>query len=119
MSRNELQGFKKYLENNLSKEFFQASSSCITAPVLHVKKPEGSLRFIVNYCTLNAFTIENKYLLPLIRETLDRLYNAVYFTKFDIVIALNKIHMAAGEKGKTVFKIYLGLYIPGHAIWTF
>ena len=64
----------------------------------------------MNYCGLKVLTIKNKYPLPLIRETLDRLCKAVYFTKLDIVAAFNKICMAEGEEWKTAFRTCLGLY---------
>ena len=97
MSRDKLQVLKKYLKYNLSKRFIWASSSPAAAPDLFVKKPGGSLQFYVNYCGLNALTVKNKYSLPLIKKTLDRLCKAVYFTKLNIVAAFNKIRMAEGE----------------------
>ena len=98
MSGNKLQVLKKYLEDNLSKEFIWASSSPAAAPVRFIKNPVSGLQFCVYYRSLNALTIKNNYPLPLIRETLDRLCNTVYFTKLDIVAAFNKICMAAGEE---------------------
>ena len=73
MSRDELQVLKKYLEENLSKGFIWASSSPAAALVFFVKKPGGGLWFCVDYRGLNALTVKNKYPLPLIKETLDRL----------------------------------------------
>ena len=64
----------------------------------------------MNYCGLNDLTIKNKYPLPLIRETLDRLCKAIYFTKLDIIAAFNKIKIAAREEWKTAFRTCLGLY---------
>ena len=75
-----------------------SSASTAAAPVLFVKKPGGGLQFCVDYCDLNALTIKNQYPLPLIRETLNRLCKAVYFTKLNIVAAFNKICMAKGEE---------------------
>ena len=98
MSKDELEVLKKYLGDNLSKEYIWASSSPAAAPVLFVKKPGGGLQFCVDYCGLNDLTIKNKYLLPLIQETLDRLCKAVYFIKLNIIAAFNKIQIAAGEK---------------------
>ena len=98
MSRNELQVLKKYLKKNLSKGFIWASSSPAAAAVPFVKKPGRSLWFCVNYCDLNALTVKNKYPLPLIRKTLDRLGKAVYFTNLNIVAAFNKIPMAEREE---------------------
>ena len=91
MSRNELEVLNKYLEDNLSKGYIRAFSFPAAAPVLFVKKPGGGLQFCVNYHGLNDLTVKNKYPLPLIRETLDRLCKALYFTKLDIIAAFNKI----------------------------
>ena len=110
MSRGELEVLKKYLEDNLSKGYIRASSSPAAAPVLFVKNPGGGLQFCVDYCGLNDLTIENKYPLPLIRETLNRLCKAVYFTKLDIIAAFNTIQIAASEEWKTAFRTHLGLY---------
>ena len=98
MSRDELEVLKKYLENNLSKGYIWASSSPAAAPVLFVKKPGGGLWFCVDYRGPNDLTIKNKYPLPLIWETLNRLCKVVYFTKLDIIAAFNKIRVAAGEE---------------------
>ena len=64
----------------------------------------------MDYRGLNALTVKNKYPLPLIRKTLDRLCKAVYFTKLEIVAAFNKICMTKEEEWKTAFKTCLGLY---------
>ena len=77
MSREELEVLKKYLTENLNKDFIQASSSPAAAPVLFVKKPEGGLCFCVDYRALNTITIKNYYPLPLIWEMLDQLCKAV------------------------------------------
>ena len=95
MSRDELEVLKKYLEADLSKGYIPASSSLAAAPVLFVKKPGRGLQFCGSYCGLNDLTIKNKYPLPLIQETLDRLCKAVYFIKLNIIAAFNKIQIAA------------------------
>ena len=87
MSRDELEVLKKYLEDNLSKGYIWASSSPAAAPVLFFKKPTGGLQFCVDYRGLNDLTIKNKYPLPLIQKTLDRLCKAIYVTKQDIIAA--------------------------------
>ena len=93
MSREELEVLKKYLTENLNKDFIQASSSPAAAPVLFVKRPGGGLHFCVDYRALNTITIKNCYPLPLIREMLDQLSKAVWYTKLDIVSAFNCIRM--------------------------
>ena len=111
MSRDELLVLQKYLTENLEKGFIRSSSSPAASPVLFVKKPGGGLRFCVDYRALNAMTIKNRYPLPLIRETLDRLSKAcIFFTKLDIVAAFNRLRMAYGEEWKTAFRTRYGLF---------
>ncbi|KAI0992792.1 hypothetical protein K3495_g15392, partial [Podosphaera aphanis] len=103
MSREELIALKNYIEENLGKGYIRASSSPAGAPVLFVKKKDGSLRLCVDYRGLNEITIKNRYPLPLIRETLDRLSNAKWYTKLDLRQGYNQIRMAKGEEWKTAF----------------
>ena len=110
MSREELEVLKKYLTENLNKSFIQVSSSPAAAPVFFVKKPEGRLCFCVDYRALNTITIKNCYPLPLIREMLDQLCKAVWYTKLDIVGAFKCIWMKEGEEWKTAFRTRSGLY---------
>jgi len=91
MSQDELLVLKNYLKENLSKGFIRASRSPATTPVLFTKKLGGRLRFYVDYRGLNAITIKNRYLLPLIRKTLDQLGRAKFYTKIDIIAAFNKL----------------------------
>ena len=73
MSLGELKVLRKYLHDNLSKGFIRASSSPAASPVIFVKKPGGGLRFCVDYRALNAISVKNRYPIPLIQETLNRL----------------------------------------------
>jgi len=59
MSQDELRVLKKYLKNNLIKDFIQASSSPAISSILFIKKPSEELRFCVNYRSLNAMTVKN------------------------------------------------------------
>ena len=110
MSQGEFQVLKKFFDENLTKGFIRASSSPTASPILFARKPGGSFRFCVNYKTFNAITMKNRYPLPLIQETLNRLTRAKYFTKLNIVAAFNKIRMAENEKWKTAFRIRYGFF---------
>ena len=110
MSQGELQVLKKFFDENLAKSFIRASSFPAAAPVLFVRKPGGGFRLCVDYRALNAITVKNRYPLPLIQETLNRLAKAKYFTKLNIVAAFNKIRMAEREEWKTVFRTRYGLF---------
>jgi len=93
MSQDELRVLKKYLKNNLIKDFIQASSFLAISSILFVKKPSEELRFCVNYRDLNVMTVKNRYSLLLIRETLDRLTKIKYYIKLDIIAVFNKLRM--------------------------
>jgi hypothetical protein len=70
MTTAELETVKKYLIDNLDKGFIEASQALYTAPVLFVKKPDGSLRFCIDFWKLNQLTHKDRYPLSLIDETL-------------------------------------------------
>jgi transposase InsO family protein len=75
-----------------------------------VKKRDGSLRLCVDYRGLNKVTIKNRYPLPLIGESLDRLRAATVFTKLDLRSGYNLVRIADGEEWKTAFRTRYGHY---------
>ena len=93
MTRDELEATKKYVDDHLAKGFIRPSKSPVASPVILVKKPGGGLRFRVDYRALNAITIKNRYPIPQIRETLDRLCKAKFYTKLDFISAFNNIRV--------------------------
>jgi len=93
MSQDELRILKKYLKNNLIKDFIQVSSFLAISLILFVKKSSEELRFCVNYRDLNVMTVKNRYSLSLIREILDRLTKIKYYIKLDIIAVFNKLQM--------------------------
>ncbi|MCI80174.1 RNA-directed DNA polymerase (Reverse transcriptase), partial [Trifolium medium] len=68
MSAAELEKLKEQLEELLEKRFVRPSVSPWGAPVLLVKKKDGSMRFCIDYHQLNKATIKNKYPLPRIDD---------------------------------------------------
>ena len=110
MSRDEIEELRRYLDDNLAKGFIRASRSHAASPVMFVKKPGGGLRFCVDYRGLNAVTIKNKYPLPLIAETLNRLSRAKIFTKLDIIAAFNRLRIKEGDEELTAFRTRFGLF---------
>jgi transposase InsO family protein len=110
MSKEELLVLRKTLNEYLDKGFIRVSSSPAAAPVLFVRKPNGGLRFCVDYRALNAITKKDRYPLPLIKETLTSIGKARYFTKLDVIAAFHKIRIAEGDEWKTAFRTRFGLY---------
>jgi hypothetical protein len=110
MSREELLVLRKTLTELLDKGFIRVSNSPAAAPVLFVKKPGGGLRFCCDYRALNKLTKKDRYPLPLINETLERIGKARWFTKLDVIAAFHKIRIAEGDEWLTAFRTRYGLY---------
>jgi hypothetical protein len=98
MSRGELLVLRKELTSLLEKGFIRVSSSLASALVLFAKKLGGGLRLCIDYRALNAITKKDRYPLPLIRETLNNLSKAKWFTKLDVIAAFYKIRVAEGDE---------------------
>ena len=73
MDPNELKELKSQLKVLLDKGFIRFIISPCGAPVLFVKKKDGSLRMCIDYCLLNKVTIKKKYSLPWIDDLFDKL----------------------------------------------
>jgi len=106
----ELEELCKYIDENLHKSFIRHLQSPCGAPILFVKKADGSLRLCVNYHGVNKITTKNRYPLPLIAEMLERMGRTKYFTKLDVRDGYHRLRMATGEEWKTVFKCRYGLF---------
>jgi hypothetical protein len=98
------------LTDNLAKGFIEPSQAPFAAPVLFVKKPNGSLRFCIDFRTLNTLTHKDRYLLLLIDETLARISNTKVFTKLDIRQAFHRIRMDPASEEYTIFRTRYGAY---------
>jgi predicted aspartyl protease len=110
MSRGELLVLRKTLTELLDKSYIRASNSPAGAPVLFVRKADGSLRFCCDYRGLNAVTKRDRYPLPLITETLRNLSGARWFTKLDVRAAFHKIRIQEGDEWKTAFRTRFGSF---------
>ena len=105
LEREEL---KKQLKELLDKGFIRKSTSPAGAPVLFVRKKDGTLRLVIDYRKLNEMTIRNSYPLPLISELLDRVKGAKVFTKLDLKSAYNLVRIKEGDEYKTAFRTRYG-----------
>ena len=65
-----------FLEENLCTRRIQFSKSPIAAPMFFIKKKDGLLHLVQDYRALNAITVKNRYLLPLISELVSQLCGA-------------------------------------------
>ncbi|KAJ8764928.1 hypothetical protein K2173_010393 [Erythroxylum novogranatense] len=84
MAPVELKELKVHLQELLDKGFIRPSVSPWGAPVLFVKKKDGTLRLCIDYRQLNRVTVKNKYPLPRINDLFDQLQGARVFTKLDL-----------------------------------
>jgi hypothetical protein len=80
--------------------------------VFFIKKKDGSLCLVQDYCALNAMTVKNKYPLPLISELITKLRGAKYFTKLDVRWGFNNVRMKEGDEWKGAFRTNRGLFEP-------
>jgi hypothetical protein len=106
----ELEELKRYLTENLDKGFIDTSQAPFASPVLFVKKPNGSLRFYIDFRKLNRLTRKDRYPLPLINETFARLAKAKVFTKLDIRQAFYRIRIHLDSEELTTFRTRYGAY---------
>jgi hypothetical protein len=84
MSTPELVELKLQLKEMMDKGYIRPSVSPWGAPVLFVKKKDGTLRQCIDYRQLNKVTIKNKYPLPRIDDLFDQLGGASIFSKIDL-----------------------------------
>ena len=105
MSHMELFVLKEYIEENLVKGFIRHSTSPAGATFLFVKKADGLLLFGVDYCGLNEMTIQDRYPLSLIQETLACMQKARWYTKLDLRNGYYHLRIAEGEEWKTAFRM--------------
>nr|GEZ68033.1 putative reverse transcriptase domain, aspartic peptidase domain protein [Tanacetum cinerariifolium] len=84
MAPVELKELKDQLQELLERGFIRPSVSPWGAPVLFVKKKDGSMRFCIDYRELNKITIRNRYPLLRIDDLFDQLQGAMHFSKIDL-----------------------------------
>ena len=104
LSPVELATLREYLDELLSAGFIRPSKSPFGAPVLFIKKKDGSLRLCIDYRGLNAITRKDKYPLPLVTDLLDAPRKARIYTKIDLKHAFHLVRIAEGDEWKTAFR---------------
>ena len=110
MSISELKELKTQFQELLDKNFIRPSTSPWGAPVLFVKKKDGSLRLCIDYRELNKVTIKNKYPLPRIDDLFDQLQGAQVFSKIDLRSGYHQLKVRTEDIEKTVFRTRYGHY---------
>jgi hypothetical protein len=110
LSAIELQALREFIDENLAIGFIRPSRSPCGAPVLFVKKKDGSLRLCVDYRGLNKLTRKDRYPIPLITDLLDAPKRARVYTKIDLKHAYHLVRIAEGDEWKTAFRTRYGSF---------
>ena len=84
MTPAESKELKSWLDKELALGKITNSKSPIASPVMFIKKKDGSLRLVVDYCKLNKATHKNSYPLPRQDDLMAWLQGAKIFTKLDL-----------------------------------
>jgi hypothetical protein len=108
LSPAEQEALRQFIDEALAKRWIRESTSPAGAPILFVRKKDGSLRLCVDYRDLNEKTVKNRYPLPLINELLDRIHGSTVFSKIDLKTAYYRIRIKEGDEWKTAFRSRYG-----------
>ncbi|GJT84056.1 DNA/RNA polymerases superfamily protein [Tanacetum coccineum] len=110
MAPIELKELKDQLQELLERGFIRPSVSPWGAPVLFVKKKDGSMRLCIDYRELNKITIRNRYPLPRIDDLFDQLQGAKHFSKIDLRSGYHQLRVKEQDISKTAFRTRYGHY---------
>ncbi|GKA08963.1 putative reverse transcriptase domain-containing protein [Tanacetum coccineum] len=92
------------------KGFIRLSSSPWGAPVLFVKKKDGSFRMCIDYRELNKLTVKNHYLLPRIDDLFDQLQGSSIYSKIDLRSGYHQLRVHEEDIPKIAFRTHYGHY---------
>ncbi|GJV93059.1 putative reverse transcriptase domain-containing protein [Tanacetum coccineum] len=107
LAPSEMKELSEQLQELSDKGFIRPSSSPWGAPVLFVKKKDGSFRMCIDYCELNKLTVKNRYPLPRIDDLFDQLKGSSIYSKIDV---RSGYHQLAQDIPKTAFQTRYGHY---------
>ncbi|GJS62174.1 putative reverse transcriptase domain-containing protein [Tanacetum coccineum] len=90
--------------------FIRPSSSPWGAPVLFVKKKDGTFRMCIDYWELNKLTVKNRYPLPRIDDLFDQLQGSSVYSKIDLRLGYHQLRVREEDISKTAFRTRYGHY---------
>ena len=106
----ELKELYTQLQELAEKGFIRPSSSPWGAPVLFVKKKDGTMRLCIDYRQLNKVTVRNNYPLPRIDDLFDQLGGAGIFSKIDLRSGYHQMRIKDSDIPKSAFRTRYGHY---------
>ncbi len=112
LSQAEQGELSKFLKEHTARGTIQPSKSPYAASFFFIKKKNGKLRPVQDYRPVNAWTIKNRYPLPLIPSLIDRLRDCTKFTGVDIEWGYNEVLIKPKDRWKAAFITNEGLYEP-------
>ena len=106
LSNSELGTLWEFIDEHLNIGFIWPSRSSHGAPILFVKKKDGSLWLCVDFRSLNKVTKKDHYPLPLITDLLDAPWKARIYTKINLQHTYHLVRITKGDKWKTAFQTH-------------
>ncbi|GJU46487.1 reverse transcriptase domain-containing protein [Tanacetum coccineum] len=105
-----MQELSDQLQELSDRGFIRPSTSPWGAPVLFVKKKDGSFRMCIDYRELNKLTIKNRYPLPRIDDLFDQLQGSSVYSKIDLRSGYHQLRVRDEDIPKTAFRTRYGHY---------
>jgi hypothetical protein len=110
LAPSEMKELMTRLQDLLEKGFIRPRVSPWGAPVLFVKKKDGSMKMCIDYKELNKLKVKNKYPLPRIDDLFDQLQGASWFSKIDLRSGYHQLKVRDADVPKTAFRTLYGHY---------
>ncbi|GJU54698.1 putative reverse transcriptase domain-containing protein [Tanacetum coccineum] len=104
LAPSEMKELSEQLKELSDKGFIRPSSSPWGAPVLFVKKKDGSFRMCIDYRELNKLTVKNRYPLPRIDDLFNQLQGSSVYTKIDLRSGYHQLRVREEDIPKTAFR---------------
>ncbi|GJU05422.1 putative reverse transcriptase domain-containing protein [Tanacetum coccineum] len=104
LAPSEMKELSEQLQELSDKGFIRPSSSPWGAPVLFVKKKDGSFRMCIDYRELNKLTVKNRYPLPRIDDLFDQLQGSSIYSKIDLRSGYHQLRVREQDIPKTKFQ---------------